>query len=194
MKSNLLLLILCLGCYVGQAQTDVNLNVVNILLFDASGSIEKGINDNISFGGFTGYFYGMPDLADEDGYNKYFYIGPELKYYVYPKGKLDRFFVGLYAKYSNGEAKASNWDYYSNTPAEQPVSHYNKFAFGISMGSKWVTKNNIIFGFFGGLDRNLVSNYENKDYLNYDTGSSDHENFGFRIGVHIGYRFDAASK
>ncbi|RJE75167.1 hypothetical protein [Reichenbachiella sp. MSK19-1] len=189
MKTNLLLLVFMLWGFVSRAQTDVNLNIVNLLLFEASGSIDKGINENLSFGGFMGYYYGLPDLSTEDGYNNFFYIGPELKYYVLPKNGLDRFFVSVYAKYSNGEAKAADWDYYGNGALNQPVSKYNKFAFGIGLGSKWVTKSNIIFGFFGGVDRNLVSNYDNQAYLDQEPGDTDDEHFGFKIGAHVGYRF-----
>ncbi|MCV9385688.1 hypothetical protein [Reichenbachiella ulvae] len=182
-------------CFLGlssfcQAQTDVHLNIVNLLFFEASGSIEKGLNKNISVGGFAGYFYGLPHgaegpffLSNNGGENKYFHIGPEVKFYVYPDGSLNRFFVGAYARYTNG--KATSPDNYGG----EISSRYNKGSMGLSLGSKWVTKSNIIFGFFGGIDRNFVSNYNNERYLGTSPADGDDEYFGYRIGAHIGYRF-----
>lgn len=173
-----------------RAQTDVHLNIVNLLFFEASGSFEKAINKNVSIGGFTGYFYGLPDgtdgpfiLSNNGGDNKYFHVGPEVKFYVYPDGSLNRFFVGAYARYSHGEATSP--DNYS----AEISSKYNKAAMGLSIGSKWVTRTNIIFGFFGGIDRNFVSNYKNEGYLDASHANGDDEFFGYRIGAHIGYRF-----
>lgn len=194
MKTTLTTILFLASVPYCRAQTEVNVNIVNLLFFEASGGVEKGINENISVGGFAGYFYGLPNnpnndflpIAQNEGENKYFFIGPEVKYYIFPKGVLDRFFVGGYAKYSLGKAVSSQ----TNSNNQSISSSYNKAALGISIGVKWVTENNFIFGIFGGVDRNFVSQYENEEYLNYLSGGTDGNYFNHRIGAHIGYRFD----
>ncbi|PIB35844.1 hypothetical protein BFP72_10790 [Reichenbachiella sp. 5M10] len=201
MKKSLLVLLLSLCALGTRAQVDAQFNFVNLMLFEASGSVEAALNDNVSFGGFTGYHYGLPNGIDEihpgidnqGGENEFFYIGPELKYYVYPKDKIDRFYLGVYARYSVGKATSADdgtYDINGNWISRTYSSTYNKVAFGISLGSKWVTRNNIVFGVSGGIDRNLLAIYADEEYLDHTPGGSDDENFGFRLGLSIGYRFD----
>ncbi|UXP31901.1 hypothetical protein N6H18_16265 [Reichenbachiella agarivorans] len=200
MKNLFLLTILGLLALKSQAQVDAQLNIVNFMLFEASGSVEKAINNRVSIGGFAGYYYGLPeDNSDilpvfngNGGENKYFYVGPEIKFYVLPKDKIDRFYIGAYARYLGGKATSPDTEEYINgnyVPIEVS-STYNKVAFGFSIGSKWVLPSNIMFGVHGGLDRNIVSIYENNDYLDHTLGGDDNENFGYRIGISLGYRFN----
>ncbi len=57
---------------------------------------------------------------------------------------------------------------------------YTDFAIGLGLGSKWITKKNVLFELYGGIGRNLL-NTEKNDYFGHT--------FVGRFSLTIGYRF-----
>lgn len=179
------------------SQTEVSLNISNLLINEANVTYEKSINDYFTIGAFASYVYDLPPTENNQFINRNFYFGPEVRYYVAPKNGFDRFFIGLYLKESIGTVSFNeNYYYYyydNSSPPENKSSAYSKLAFGINLGSKWVARNNIVYGLNFGIGRNLYSSFENeamKEY--YFNQSPAAENFDFRFGFTVGYRFKYA--
>jgi hypothetical protein len=148
----------------------------------------------LSIGGFISYVYDLPPTENRQFLNKNFYFGPEVKYYVSPKNGFDGFFIGFYLKQSFGTV-STNDNYYSSygyypTYNLQGSSAFSKLAFGLQIGSKWVARNNIIYGLNFGFGRNLYSQYDNEEFRDYYFNQNGlAENFDFRFGFNFGYRF-----
>ncbi len=179
------------------AQTELSLNISNLLINEANVTYEKGLNDYLSFGAFASFVYDLPPTDNNQFINKNFYFGPEIKYYVSPKKGFDRFYIGFYLKESIGTVSLNdNYYYYWDYPpidVENQSSAYSKLAFGLNLGAKWVAENNIIYGLNFGVGRNLYTNYENEDFRDYYFDQRPAaEDFDFRIGFNIGYRFKYA--
>ena len=119
------------------------------------------------------------------------------------------FFLGLYMRYNSGQASSSVYESGYLTGSNMYESLYtdyeedfNALAIGFMLGSKWVTKQGFVFGFFGGFGRNIFSNfdeYEGKGphYQLFDPDSYYYyvERYGainqfwdWRIGFNIGWR------
>lgn len=178
------------------AQTELSLNISNLLINEANVTYEKGLNDYLSVGAFASYVFDLPPTDGNEFINKNFYFGPEIRYYVSPKKGFDRFFIGFYLKESIGTVTIND-DYYYWTEypgqLENTTSAYSKLAFGLNLGSKWVAKNNIIYGLNFGIGRNLYTSYEHDDFKDYYFSQRPAaEDFDFRFGFSMGYRFKYA--
>ncbi len=189
------------------AQQEIYLNVSNALFYEINAGYEKALNDNLALGAFGGYVYGFPDqyLA-----TKFWYVGPEMRYYVSPKYGADRFFFGFYSRIKSGFAETEftengqdinnpqQWLSFSSTQNQD----YFKLAVGFTLGAKWVTRKNLTYGFFAAFGRNLVASYDessfttNEDlfypgsYYVYTYRSDlDSEYWDLRLGFNLGWRF-----
>ena len=175
------------------AQTELSLNISNLLINEANFVLEKGVQENLSIGVFASYVYGLPPTDNIQFLNNNFYFGPEVRYYVSPKNGLDLFFIGLYLKEAIGTVNLNDnyYDYYGIPPTNSGTSMtYSKLAFGLNIGSKWITRNNITYGMNFGIGRNLYSSYSNealRDY--YFDQNTIAKYFDFRFGFNIGFRF-----
>lgn len=177
------------------AQSELSLNVGNLLFKEFALSYEQGITDNLSISGFASYNYDLPPSDNIDFINRNINFGPELKYYVNPNKGIDGFFVGLYVKESIGTITVNN--NYSELLANssQAVSDFNRMAVGFQIGGKWVVQNNVLFGLNFGMGRNLYNAFSDqvvRDY--YFNDNSLAENFDFKFGFSMGYRFGNVSK
>ena len=188
------------------AQSDIKLNVSNAIIYELNVMYEYTLSDNMSISAFGGYVYGLPEIEETV---KYLYIGAEFRYYVSPKLGADGFYFGGYTRYKNGYSKGHieesgillDGGGYNYNEQKLDVD-FNKLAFGFSLGSKWVTRSGFVFGFFGGLGRNLYADYkESSDYssrehlyvpgtyqANVVKSSLDSRYWDWRMGFNIGFR------
>ncbi|MCV9385687.1 DUF3575 domain-containing protein [Reichenbachiella ulvae] len=206
--------VLCLtwfGHLSAQAQQDFQINLSNLILYEAAASHEVALSPNATLSAFGGYVYGFPG-QDE---HRYYYIGPELKFYPFPTTKgADLFFVGVYGRYKSGYTETDFYEYgeipgtpdYLDNNQTQDVD-FQKFAFGFDIGIKWITDSNIVFSFNTSLGRNAYYNYDydvfDAESIENQVNSSTYENsysstsgldskyWDFRIGLNVGYRFGA---
>jgi hypothetical protein len=187
------------------AQHDVKINITNVFLYEANINYEYILNDYATIGGLGGYVYDFPDVSDP---NKYWYVGPEFRYYVSPKNGADRFFIGLYSRFKSGSAyvnfnesglasDGSQYLYYY----QEDKTDYTKLAIGFTLGGKWINRNGLVYGVFGGVGRNLFASYDESSFdsheSEYDPNSyftstssnRDNRYWDFRIGFNVGWRF-----
>ncbi len=205
MKRLKLLVIAAFLTLSGFAQHDIKLNITNVFLYEFNVNYEYLLNEYATLGGFGGYAYGFPGVEEP---NKYFYVGPEFRYYVSPKNGADRFFIGLYSRVKVGSSYLTQTE--NGTPINDPFGYlsyyqteevdYFKLGLGVSLGGKWVTKTGFVYGVFGGIGRNVVSNYDETAFVNHesefnpdsyykDTYSDyDTQYWDFRIGFNVGWR------
>ncbi|SHK49771.1 hypothetical protein SAMN04488028_105208 [Reichenbachiella agariperforans] len=216
MKKHLYTLLLVLTMttisHWASAQHDFQINLSNLILYEINVNYEfLELNENTTLGAFGGYVYGFPDQDD----HRYYYFGPELRFYPFPIKGADLFFIGIYSRYKNGYTdmeitengynSANNESFYNS---EIVQSDYQKVAVGFNLGMKWVTDSNIIFGFNTALGRNAYFHYETPQYQSSIKNQSDSDSYNkdeyidsndskywdFRIGVHVGYRFGRTAK
>jgi hypothetical protein len=175
------------------AQTELSLNVSNLLINEANVTLEKGLSDNFSLVGFASYVYGFPPTDNMEFINTNFYFGPEVRYYVSPVNGIDRFFIGVYLKEAIGNISQNDQYYYFYDPSQfrNQSSSYSKLAFGLSLGAKWVTRSNVLFGLNMGFGRNIYTEFSNENFRDYYFNSNGfNEYYDFRIGFNLGYRFN----
>lgn len=204
-KSALLVVFTCLSI-AGFAQHEVKLNVPNALLYEFNVSYEYGLRDNLSLGAFTGYVYGFPDQSND---TRFFYLGPEVRYYVSERNGLDRFYFGFYSRLKTGytQARFNESGFNSNTGeylnfSQSEQQDYFKVAVGFTIGGKWITRDGFVFGVFGGIGRNLIANYDETAFVSHadqfdpndyytDTYTADIDSpyWDFRVGFNLGWRF-----
>jgi len=186
------------------AQQEISINASNLFLYEFNMSYEFAINDNLAFNGFGGYVYGFPEQSYE---NKFWYIGPEVRYYPAPRYGADRFFFGFYARYKDGYSKSEIYESGQLKSTGQYESfyemanqEYTKVAVGLTLGAKWITSKGLTYGFFGGCGRNLISSYSDaytshKDLFEPGTyymdrySGSDSKYWDVRLGFNLGWRF-----
>lgn len=188
------------------AQQEIHLNVSNVFLYEFNMAYEHALNDNLTLGGFGGYVYGFPEQSYE---NKFWYLGPEVRYYTSPRYGADRFFFGFYARIKDGYAENEYSEGGQLISTGQYESFYwmgkqdyTKVAVGLSLGAKWVTNKGLTYGFFGGFGRNLVSSYSNEDYTSHEdlfvpgtyyqseySSGTDSKYWDVRVGFNLGWRF-----
>lgn len=190
-----------------QAQQDFQVNLSNLILYEAAASHEIAISENATISAFGGYVYGFPGEDD----HRYYYLGPEIKFYPFPSERgADLFFVGIYGRYKSGytqmelfeAGQTSGGNYLSETLTES--IDFQKIAFGFDAGVKWITDSGIVFSFNTSLGRNAYYNY---DYAPFDalsfesqvipstyqssyesTSGLDSKYWDFRIGLNVGFR------
>ena len=205
MKKIIIAFFLLLTIGPARAQSDVQINLSNLLIYETELSYEKVLSDYVTFGGMVGYVYDFPGISYPVNY---FYIGPEFRYYVAPKYGADRFFVGAYMRYKdgyhtavfeeNGQTPNGEWKYYD----QMAKFEYSKLAVGFTIGSKWMAKTGFLYGGYIGVGRILYSDYSPQSdvtshedeftpetYYSYTYSySNDSEYWDFRVGFMIGYR------
>jgi hypothetical protein len=188
------------------AQQEVYLNVSNALLYEFNMGYEHGLSDYVSIVGFGGYVYGFPDQSQE---TKFWYLGPEVRYYASPKNGADRFYFGFYMRAKSGFAETEFYEggedpqtgYYESSYSYQNQDYF-KLAVGFTVGAKWITRNNLTYGLFAGFGRNLIADYDetnfqgNPDdytpgsyYSGYYRSDLDSEYWDLRVGFNLGWRF-----
>jgi len=187
------------------AQNDLQINLSNVLVYEIDFNYEHVLSDYATVGGMIGYVY---DFPGESYPATYFYIGPEIRYYVAPKHGADRFFIGAYFRYKNGEThsvyeesgetSSGYYGYYS----QDIIEEYNKLAFGFTVGSKWMAESGFLYGLYAGIGRNIIADYSStssvdshEDEFIPDTYhshvysySKDSEYWDFRVGFMVGFR------
>ncbi|UXP31902.1 DUF3575 domain-containing protein [Reichenbachiella agarivorans] len=191
------------------AQQDIQINFSNLIFYEINVNHEFAtLGDEVSLGVFGGYVYGFPEQDN----HRYYYFGPELRIYPFATNGTDGFFVGIYGRYKNGYTRRTleengytliSNDYIENKDSEN--IDFQKVAFGINMGFKWVTRSNLLIGFNMALGRNAYYNYED-DFPNsikhqvtsdsyhssIDGNNIDSQYWDFRVGFNIGYRFGSS--
>lgn len=187
------------------AQQEIFLNVSNVFLYEFNMSYENALNDNLTIGGFGGYVYGFPEQSYE---NKFWYLGPEVRYYPTPRFGADRFFFGFYTRIKNGYAESEFTETGQLISTGQYESYYwmgtqdyTKVSVGLTLGGKWITSNGLTYGFFGGFGRNLFSSYTEVDYTSNESlfipgtyysstyAGTDSKYWDVRLGFNLGWRF-----
>lgn len=208
-KISFILLVVMLCFENLKAQQDLQINLSNLIFYEFNVNYEfKEVINQATIGVLGGYVYGFPNAEGSE----YFNIGSEFRYYVSSQKTAHGFFFGLYSRYKNGfeNLEVDESGYSINDPT-QWVSNFQdsnvKFqsvVVGISLGMKWVTESNLIFGFHVGLGRNIYYNRSDIEIKNsiidqidpdtyfletYSYSDIDSEFIDFRTGFNIGYRF-----
>jgi outer membrane protein W len=182
MKTRLMILALAvfsLSSYDANAQIDVTLNTLGILVSGTQVGVDLVISPDFSVEGSIGY----NSNTDDDRSQKYTSVPIQFlgKYYFNPDDGADKFYVGGFLRYVNRSYKAEGTSSFADLTQ-------SRFGVGVGLGYKIVSRKNIVFD-FGTTFGTVVSDntkYEDSDGIQEEI-SIPGIIVGFKIG--IGYRF-----
>jgi len=178
-----------LNLHFAQAQHEVRITAVS-MVNELNAEYEYGLNRYLGINAFGGYVFAWPFRDPLDPYKKYGYIGTELRFYPNPKTAIDRFFLGIYSRYLQGDLYTTIYSYDENQNLIQEVWRFKKMAFGITIGSKWMIGEHFNLGYYGSAGRYFNVNYKEPGNLEEAEGFGLDQNlYDFRLGFFVGYRF-----
>ena len=186
MKKFIVLSLFCAFICKIQAQTELKINPLGLLFSSPDLSVEFAVAENIGIEPFIGVSF-LKLTVDGDGYKSNgLGYGVNGKYYFNPDKGIDKFYAGIYMRGGNSKytGQGSNsGDSFSR----------NYFGVGLSLGYKWVSRQNIVFDLGGGIGRKFLNKYSDASSSNVDISSIPLLNIDafFRFGV--GYRFGGGS-
>ncbi len=186
MKKIIVLSLFCVLTFKIQAQTELKINPLGLLFSSPDLSVEFAAAENIGVEPFLGVSF-LKLTVDGDGYKSNgFNYGVNGKYYFNPDKGIDKFYAGIYMRGGNSKytGQGSNsGDSFSR----------NYVGLGLSLGYKWVSRQNIVFDVGAGIGRKLVNKYTDASSSNVDLSGITILNLDgfFRFGV--GYRFGGGS-
>jgi hypothetical protein len=186
MKKNILLALFSAIILSCQAQTEVKINPLGLLFSSPDLSAEFGVNESVGIEPYVGLSF-LSLTVGNDGYTSNGYgLGVNSKYYFTPEKGIDKFYGGVYVR--GGGSKFTG----KGTNSGNSFSS-SYFALGLSLGYKWVSKQNIVFDLGLGLGRKLLNKYSDPSSTNIDVSGIPILNIDgfFRFGV--GYRFGGGS-
>lgn len=134
------------------AQTELKINPIGALFSSPDLSAEFGVKDNIGIEPYIGF--GWPKLTVNDETFRSTGIGYGLngKYYFSPDKGIDKFYAGIYLRGGSSTFK-------SDSSGSTASFKRNRLGAGLSLGYKWVSRNNVIFEVGAGLGRKIYSKY-----------------------------------
>jgi hypothetical protein len=175
--------------HFAHAQHEVRVTAISVVN-ELNAEYEYGFNTHFGVNGFGGYVFAWPYRDALDPYKKYGYIGAELRFYPNPKSEIDRFFLGLYGRFIKGNLFTNIYSYDQNQNLLQEVWGYEKMAFGISLGSKWMLGKHFNLGYYAGAGRYLNVTYEEPGTPEaVEFFGLDQNLYDLRLGFFVGYRF-----
>jgi Protein of unknown function (DUF3575) len=185
MKKNLFLLVFLLWVVACQAQMELKINPLGIILSNTNVSADLGLSKRISIEPSVGFNYNNAFIVDNFNTTGRSY-GLNTKYYFKPQKGSDRFYMGLYARGEQTDFTGKNS--YSGFSYSRKVA-----AIGYSLGFKWVTKRNVVFDIGVGMGRRLLytqtvptSTTKAPSYIEVRTIENPYLDGYFRFG--LGYR------
>ncbi len=152
MKKLLALCVAVLTLSTVWSQTELKINPIGALFSSPDVSAEFGIKNNIGIEPYIGF--GWPKLTVDGTTYKGKGMGYGLngKYYFTPEQGLDKFYGGIYLR---GGSTTFSADSIGKTNS----FNRNRLGVGLSLGYKWVSRNNVIFEIGGGIGRKIYSKY-----------------------------------
>ena len=169
-----------------QAQTELKINPIGLLFSSPDLSAEFAVAENIGVEPFLGVTF-LKLTVDGDGYKSNgLNYGVNGKYYFNPEKGIDKFYAGIYMR--GGKSKYTG----QGSNSGDSFSH-NYFGVGLSLGYKWVSRQNIVFDLGAGVGRKFLNKYTDASSSNVDLSGITLLNLDgfFRFGV--GYRFGGGS-
>ena len=185
-----LFLTLCCVCgfapsLSAQFALDAKVNVGSALTGGVNVAADLPLSENISVALGAAYAanpFGL-NISTDDGEVKFRNVRliPEFRYYLNPRYRADRFFVGGYGKL--GRLSITEWD--NQLDASRAV-------LGFLFGHKWVAESGFVFELNAGFGRGFTlgdGDREREFELAYGTLSR----YDLRLGILVGYRFGERS-
>lgn len=182
MKKFIVLILVCAFTFKIQAQTELKINPLGLLFSSPDLSAEFGVAENIGIEPFIGVSF-LKLTVDGDGYKSNgLGYGVNGKYYFSPDKGIDKFYSGIYMRGGN-----SKYTGQGNNSGDSFSRNY--FGVGLSLGYKWVSRQNIVFDLGGGIGRKFLNKYTNASSSSVNVSDIPLLNLDgfFRFGV--GYRF-----
>ena len=167
-----------------QRHHEIKANAFNLIVFKSIDFSYEYLIDSESSIGMSALF-NLQDNEDknfEDGpyYNEKFALTPFYRRYFSSKYAWG-FFLEAFAMYNLQEDYFGN-DYYNLETGDYYYDYSEEsssnFAFGMSIGGKFVSSKGFAFEFFGGIGRNLITSNDNVA-----------TELVPRLGVNLGFRF-----
>ncbi len=152
-----------------EKKNDVKINVTFPLFGIFEAAYERNLNNKSSLG-ISGLYVFDPSTDDDTN----FLISPYYRRY-FGKKYASGFFAEGFGTLSSTDGKQLT-DMNGNITSNEGPDVID-LALGLSLGSKWVTKNGIIFEVYAGLGGHL-----------FNADKTDH-NVVTRFGLNVGYRF-----
>lgn len=144
-----------------------------------------GIEPFVGLSGFKLNVDGDEFKANGVGY------GLQGKYYFNPEKGIDKFYAGLYMR--GGQRKFTNKSNNSGSGTTSETFSQSRLGAGISLGYKWVSRQNVVFELGAGAGRKIFNKFSNADQ-NVNTADIPIFNFDGFFRFNVGYRFGGGSK
>ena len=166
------------------SQTELKINPIGALFSNPDLSAEFGVADNIGIEPYIGASWYKIAVDNNDYKSKGFGYGVNGKYYFSPEKGIDKFYAGLYLRggSSNFKSDSSNANFTRN-----------RLSLGLSLGYKWVSRNNVVFEIGAGVGRKLFSKYSNESGT-VDISKIPLLNLDGYFKFAVGYRFGGRSE
>ncbi len=153
-------------------KTELKINAFNLIVIPAIDvSYERLINENSSFG--VSLFVNVDD-DDYVDFPRKFSLTPYYRWFFSETRYARGFFLEGFGALNTTQNDVFN----SNSKKEENLT---RFALGVSVGGKFVTKKGFTTEVFLGVGRNLIGKNGANEYIDNDVVG--------RFGVSIGYRF-----
>lgn len=137
------------------AQTELKINPIGALFSSPDLSAEFGVKDNIGIEPYIGASWYNLTVSDTKFKSTGVGYGLNGKYYFSPDKGIDKFYAGIYLRGGSSTFK-------SDSTGSNDSFKRNRLGAGLSLGYKWVSRNNVIFEVGGGLGRKIYSKYSNE--------------------------------
>lgn len=170
-------------CFKAKSQIDLKINPIGALFNSPDISGEYLITDNIGVEAKIGLVYGKITQLGLDYKRGGFSITPNARYYFSPEKGIDKFYAGLYTKFSNisqkfGEEGSTLFSDFSNT----------RFAVGLMLGYKFVADSGFSLDINFGTGRAFVNNYSSDTLNDLSLEAFEIVNLDFIGTIAIGWR------
>ncbi len=161
------------------SQTEIKINPIGVLFSSPDISVEFGVADNIGIEPYIGASWYNLTVDNTKYKSTGFGYGVNGKYYFSPEKGIDKFYAGLYLRggSSNFKSDTSNANFTRN-----------RLSLGLSLGYKWVSRNNVVFEIGAGVGRKLFSKYSNESGT-VDVSKIPLLNLDGYFKFAVGYRF-----
>lgn len=183
MKKLLTLIVTVLTLTTAWSQTELKINPIGALFSSPDVSAEFGVADNIGIEPYIGASWYNLTVDNTKYKSKGFGYGVNGKYYFSPEKGIDKFYAGLYLRGGS-----------SNFKSDSSSANFtrNRLSLGLSLGYKWVSRNNVVFEIGAGVGRKLYSKYSNESGT-VDISKIPLLNLDGYFKFAVGYRFGGGS-
>ena len=134
-----------------QAQTEVKINPLGLLFKSPEVSAEFAVSNNIGVEPTLGVSFFSLKLGEETLKSTGVSYGLQGKYYFSDDNAISKFYAGIYTRGGNSTFTSSlDNDKVKNT----------RFGAGLSLGYKWVSKQNVVFELGAGVGKKFINKFE----------------------------------